>query len=552
MVFKRKADEKNIHVKKMIQNTRKRKAKMKIKPSKFILDQQGEGRPAMLSSGNVAKAEDTLGYDPLVQKERELVADLFGGDGEPLGMAEEGLPGEPADGEKPEEVKVKVEECESNLPSSIPDDPFDIHGQEEQKHKPPVWVDDDDFNIRVKDVVAGMDKARGTRGIREVSDEHYSHTLQQKFRQTVGETPEWARLHPPGSQQDTEDEELVKGTADYMAHGRSLKLAKKRLACKRQVDLNFASRTEGAIITATEFNTKHHVGLVAGFSSAVVGAASLFKVDGTYNHLIHSVKFPKFPVKYAKFLSDGQKFVAGSNQCNYFYMYDLEGAQETRIPSNLGKDGHNMKNVLVSPDEELLVFLGKNGQLHLFDANCLSHVDTLYASGDVTAAAFNASGSRLYTHTTEGDVTIWDMHARACLHRFYDEGCIGGTSIAVSPDNQYLACGSSSGVINVYDLAAVMGQSPVPVKMLSHLRTSVSALTFNSSSEILAAASDQMENAIKLVHLPSMTYFANFPHSKTELRRVQVVNFSPHSGFLAAGNNGGRALLYRLHHFASY
>lgn len=96
-------------------------------------------------------------------------------------------------------------------------------------------------------------------------------------------------------------------------------------------------------------------------------------------------------------------------------------------------------------------------------------------------------------------MTIWDMHARVCLHRFYDEGCIGGTSIAVSPDNQYLACGSSSGVTNVYDLATVMGQSPVPLKMLSHLCTSVSALTFNSSSEILATASDQMENAIKLV-----------------------------------------------------
>lgn len=64
-----------------------------------------------------------------------------------------------------------------------------------------------------------------------------------------------------------------------MAHGRSLKLTKKRLDYKKQVDLNFASRTEGAIITATEFNPRHHVGLVAGFSSTVVGAASLFKVN---------------------------------------------------------------------------------------------------------------------------------------------------------------------------------------------------------------------------------------------------------------------------------
>lgn len=46
---------------------------MKIKSNKFILDQEGEGRPAKLSSGILPKAEDTLGYDPLVQKERQVI-----------------------------------------------------------------------------------------------------------------------------------------------------------------------------------------------------------------------------------------------------------------------------------------------------------------------------------------------------------------------------------------------------------------------------------------------------------------------------------------------
>lgn len=55
-----------------------------------------------------------------------------------------------------------------------------------------------------------MDKARGTRGIREVSEEQYSHALLQKFNQTVGEIPDWARLHPPATQQDMEDGELIR------------------------------------------------------------------------------------------------------------------------------------------------------------------------------------------------------------------------------------------------------------------------------------------------------------------------------------------------------
>ncbi|KAK8387960.1 hypothetical protein O3P69_020101 [Scylla paramamosain] len=534
--------------KRPVQNIQRRRTKIKKRSRKFILDKRGDSRPSRFSFANKTRTKNTLGHDALIQKERELMVDLFGG-GESVEQMEKHT--DDQEERKQPEVKVKSEVKKQNLLPSIADDPFDIHHQDEEKQKTPAWIDEDDHNIRVKDVVAGMDKGRGSRGIREVSEEQYSHTLQQKFNQAMGVTPKWAHLHQPVGE-DVEEVVLEKGTGDYLARGTSAKLDKKRIDFKKQVDLNHASHTEGAIITATEFNPKYHMALVAGFSSSVVGAASLFKVDGTYNHLIHSVKFPKFPIKYAKFLCDGGKFVVGSSQYNHFYMYDLEAAQETKIPSNLGRDGHNMKNVLVSPDGELLVFIGKNGQLHLFDADCLSLVDTLYASGDVTSAAFNSDGSRLYTHTTEGDVYIWDMHARACIHRFYDDGCIGGTSIAVSPNNLYLACGSSSGVVTVYDLANVMSRSPSPVKMLTRLRTTVSALAFNSSSEILAAASDQVENAIKLAHLPSMTYFENFPDPRSELRRINAVNFSPQTGFLAIGNNSGRAFLYRLHHFTSY
>lgn len=526
-----------------------KKNKIKKMSHKFILDKQGGSKPSKVSFANETRTKNALGHDPLLQKERELMVDLFGDDGESMEKMETHTD-DLEEGEQPEsEVKTEVEE--KDVSSSVVEDPLDIHPQDEEKQKAPAWVDEDDHDIRVKDVVAGMSKARGSRDEREVSQEQYIQLLQQKFNQTMGVTPKWAQLHLYEPNEDVQEVVLEKGTGDYLAHGTSLKLDKRRIRFRRQMDINYASRTEGAIITAVEFNPKYHMALVTGFLRSVVGAASLFKVDGTHNHLINSVKFPKFPIKHAKFLCDGRKFVAGSSQYNHFYMYDLEAAQETRIPSNLGNDGH-MKNVLVSPNGELLVFIGKSGQLHLFDADSLSLVDTLHASGDVTSAAFSCDGSRLYSHTTEGDVYIWDMHARACIHRFYDNGCIHGTSIAVSPNNQYLACGSSSGVVNVYDLADVMSQSPDPVKMLPRLRSTASALAFNSSSEILATASDVVKDAIKLVHLPSMTYFMNFPESSWNLNRIHAVNFSPQSGFLAAGNNSGRALLFRLHHFNSY
>ncbi len=41
----------------------------------------------------------------------------------------------------------------------------------------------------------------------------------------------------------------------------------------------------------------------------------------------------------------------------------------------------------------------------------------------------------------DGEVYVWDMKTRDCVHHFTDEGCIDGTSIAVSPNGQYIATG---------------------------------------------------------------------------------------------------------------
>ena len=92
------------------------------------------------------------------------------------------------------------------------------------------------------------------------------------------------------------------------------------------------------------------------------------------------------------------------------------------------------------------------------------------------------------------------MLTRSCIHKFYDEGCIDGKSISLSPNDRYLACGSSSGIVNIYETESLINESsPAPVKYISNLTTSISSLTFNHSSEVLAIASDVNSNAFKLV-----------------------------------------------------
>lgn len=89
------------------------------------------------------------------------------------------------------------------------------------------------------------------------------------------------------------------------------------------------------------------------------------------------------------------------------------------------------------------------------------------------------------------------MNSRICIKKFFDEGCLQGTSLAVSGNDNYLAAGSSSGVVNLYKLPCDV--NPKPEKTILNLVTAVSKLSFNKNADILAMASNQKNDAIKLV-----------------------------------------------------
>jgi len=139
------------------------------------------------------------------------------------------------------------------------------------------------------------------------------------------------------------------------------------------------------------------------------------------------------------------------------------------------------------------------------------------------------------------------------LSCFVFQGCVKGTSIAVAPNNNAIACGSYSGIVNMYDDSCMTQAQPSVLKCFKNLQTPVTALEFNSSSEILAISSSIISNAVKLAHVPSMSVFPNFPEFAPKgIGAVRQVGFSPNSGYFNIGNTAGNALLYRLNHFKNY
>ncbi|XP_042601303.1 U3 small nucleolar RNA-associated protein 18 homolog [Cyprinus carpio] len=103
--------------------------------------------------------------------------------------------------------------------------------------------------------------------------------------------------------------------------------------------------------------------------------------------------------------------------------------------------------------------------------------------------------------TEQGEVFIWDMQSSKCLKKFADDGCVRGTSLALSRDGPYLTCGSQSRVVNIYsEQDCLQKLEPRPLKAIMNLVTAASSLCFNSTSEILAIGSRADNEANQLLH----------------------------------------------------
>jgi len=117
----------------------------------------------------------------------------------------------------------------------------------------------------------------------------------------------------------------------------------------------------------------------------------------------------------------------------------------------------------------------------------------------------------------------------------------------------YLAVGSNTGFVNVYGADAftlsppsnTLG-NPKPLKSIANLTTAVSSIRFNHDAQLMAIASQEKKDAMRLIHIPSLTSFSNWPTSSTPLGHVTAVDFSARSEYVAIGNTRGRVLLYHL------
>ncbi|XP_050424576.1 U3 small nucleolar RNA-associated protein 18 homolog [Adelges cooleyi] len=369
--------------------------------------------------------------------------------------------------------------------------------------------------------------------------------LRQKFISIVGK-PKWAKIDDKSINDIGNDEDILRYSGNLAQPKKGVSLAKGIISIKKVRGLDLSTSSCGKVVKALEFHPTANLALVGGSS----GRVSIVQVDGYKNEKLQSVKFEKFSVDCAHFTTDGQQFVAGSRSHHNFYCYDLMEGRSMFVPVHHAIGQSKMSKFHMSPDGKIIASCGKYGNIHLFTAKSKEWITTLKMNGEVSALTFTSDGKRMYSFGDMGEIYEWDMNSRLCVKKFMDDGCLQGTSLALSHNDQYLAAGSSAGVVNLYKLPYDV--HPKPEKTILNLVTAVTRLSFNKNSDILSMASDYKENAIKLLHVSSKTVFSNFPTTSSDVGKVYSMDFSPNSGYLGLGNDKGQALLFKLTHFHNY
>ncbi|XP_038223056.1 U3 small nucleolar RNA-associated protein 18 homolog [Zerene cesonia] len=400
--------------------------------------------------------------------------------------------------------------------------------QNELTERKPIWKDEDDEQYRVNTVIPKLSDS----GL-------YAKKLKQKYETLVG-TPSWAKIGE--KKEDKGFKSDVVKTVGHLQKKKITKFSKQILEISNHTKIVTNRKT---ITSTAEFHPKVSAILLGEHT----GIVSLYSIEDKPNKL-HSFKLGGWQISRAKFNHDGSKAYISSKLKHDYCVYDLVQASNKVI--QLPKIVKRAYIFELSPDGKFIAATMGFDEVFILCSKSNELLKSLKNNTNVKSLVFSPDSTQIYCYNEEGYVVVWDLTTYRTVKKFLDNGCINPSRIKISPCGRLLATGTGEGIVNVYETSNLTTSDPIPLKTISHLQTKITNINFNSTSEVLSLASSYYPNAVKLVHIPSYHVFGNFPPQSTNLVQVEMVNFSPNSGYVGISNNKGVVNLFRLRHFRNY
>ncbi|KAI0430074.1 Indigoidine synthase A like protein-domain-containing protein [Xylaria sp. FL1042] len=460
----------------------------------------------------------------------------------------------------------------------------------------PAWEDSDDERLTVSLAnVTQLRKLRTSEADDIISGTEYTFRLRQQYLR-LNPLPEWAKNaeEPPkkrrrrssaasdssGASDEAVDNDDIH--ADALPLDRLLRSSgalngntseKKRPLRPEVIDIQRSRDIPDAHkdITSLAFHPKYPVLLSSSTSSMLYLHQIAPTAYPTPNPLLTSTKVSLVPVRRAQFSPDGRKiFMAGRRR--YIHSWDIETGeiQKTNKIHGHQEEQRTWERFRLSPCGRYLGLIATTrkggGVINILNVHTMQWIAAarLDSRGGIIDFCWWKTGNGLTILGKGGQVGEYSMVSKRFLAVWNDEGSNTTSAIALGGskgpellgEDRWVAIGSNSGVVNIYDRHTLILPSeedelklksrPEPTRALMNLITPVTVLTFSPDGQILAMASRYQRDALKLVHLPSCTVYRNWPTEKTPLGRIEAIAFGTKSDMLTVGNDTGKIRIWEI------
>ncbi|GEQ72678.1 hypothetical protein JCM33374_g6365 [Metschnikowia sp. JCM 33374] len=446
---------------------------------------------------------------------------------------------------------------------------MDIDGAE-QSNEEAAWVDSDDEKIAVSVISTRLKKLRETQEEQSLSGSDYQLRLRAQYEK-IYPRPTWADNWD--REEEEEDDEylseaeedaqvglnlatltdILNTTNNFLSTSTKL-LPAHKIEISRLKDANISRRSRGAI-QSMNFHPSHPLLISGGFDRTL----RIYHIDGKTNQFVSSIHFRDSPIQTCQFSTfKGSNIVYMAGRRRYMNRWDLSTGEVEKISRMYGQEKFqkSYEYFQISPFGTYIALLGSSGWVNLVSGQTGQFARGFKINGFVADFVFTRDENTLIVSNESGE--FWEFNVNSSStkpsRRWTDTSAVNVTKINLGgPSDRWLAVGTKSGVVNIFDRTTFEGlqpgKNPKPFKEVTNLVTLISHLTFSPDGQILCISSKQKKDALKLVHLPSGTVFSNWPTSGTPLGRVTVAEFSPNGQMLAIGNDSGKITLWRLNHY---